>query len=221
MSKNYVDISDPPTLWKTKDLPKSRIELPIIIRSKRSLSVYIRFFSYLIVLIALLKALSVFIADDNKIYESNILLLFAYLIRSISIFLILWILFYVFLSILFIFKQTISTDPLIIIDEKGILDTRIRAEPFTWESIEKIGTLRPDISFESTPAGLYLYIKDGNFYKTPISANWTISLIGYVYILLFSRRHRCIPVSLVSTTQSRHVVMSVIEHFLDPYGLRR
>lgn len=71
MSKNYVDISDPPTLWKTKDLPKSRIELPIIIRSKRSFSVYFRIFAYLIAFIALVKAISIFISFDNEVLRKQ------------------------------------------------------------------------------------------------------------------------------------------------------
>lgn len=220
MSKNYVDISDPPTLWKTKDLPKSRIELPLIIRSKRSSSVYFRIFAYVIAFIALIKAISIFISFDNEIYESKIIIPFVYLIKLILTFSTLYALLYICISMLFIFKQSLSTNPLIIIDEKGIIDTRIRREPFTWESIEKIGTVHPDINFESMPAGLQIYLKDSNIDKIPLSASWTISLFSYIE-MIFSRRHKYIPVSLVSTTQSRHVVMSVIEHFLDPHGLRR
>lgn len=220
MSKNYVDISDPPTLWKTKDLPKSRIELPIIIKSRRSFSIYVRLFSYLIVFIALLKSMFIFISYENKIYESAILFSFVHLIRFILTLCTLYTLFYVLISTLFIIKQLISNNILIIIDENGIIDTRIRQEAFTWESIEKIDTVHPDINFESLPAGLNIYLKDDNIDKIPLSANWTISLFSY-FEMIFSRRHKYIPVSLVSTTQSRHVIMSVIEHFLDPYGLRR
>ncbi|WP_425106701.1 hypothetical protein [Ancylobacter sp.] len=220
MSKNYVDISDSPTLWKTKDLPKSRVELPVIIRSKRSSSVYIRLFIYLISSIFLIRYIVLFTMGRSKIPESKAILLFEYSMTFTATILFLYALFYVLFSMIFIIKQYLSTDPIIIIDEQGIIDSRIRKEPFTWESIKKIDTVRPDINFESMPAGLQIYLKDGNIDKIPLSANWTISLFSYVE-MTFSRRLKYIPVSLVSTTQSRHVVMSVIEHFLDPYGLRR
>lgn len=220
MNKNYVDISDPPTLWKTEDLPTSRVELPIIIRSKHASSVYIRLFIYLIVSIFLIRYIVLFTMGINKSHGIKAILLFEYLITFTAIILFIYALFYVLFSMIFIIKQYLSTDPIIIIDEHGIIDTRIRKEPFTWESIKKIDTVHPDINFESKPAGLQIYLKDGNIDKIPLSANWTISLPSYVE-MIFSRRHKYIPVSLVSTTQSRHVVMSVIEHFLDPYGLRR
>lgn len=220
MSKNYVEISDPPTLWKTKDLPKSRVELPVIIKSKRSFSVYIRLFIYFILSIFVIRYIVEFTMGIDKIHESKTLLLFEYLTTLIATFLFIYFLTYLLFSMVFIIRQSISTDPIIIVDEQGIIDTRIRKEPFTWESIEKIETVHPDINLESMPAGLKLYLKCSNIEKIPLSTNWTISLFSYVE-MIFSRRHKYIPVSLVSTTQSRHVVMSVIDHFLDPYGLHR
>lgn len=219
MNKNYVDISDPPTLWKTDDLPTSRVELPVIIRSKHASSVYIRLFIYLIVSIFLIRYIVLFTMGSNKIHESKALLLLEYLMTFTASILFIYVLFYVLFSMIFIIKQYLSTDPIIIIDQHGIIDFRIRKESFTWESIKKIDTVHPDINFESMPAGLRIYLKDSNIDKIPLSANWTISLFSYSE-MIFSRRHKYIPVSLVSTTQSRHVVMSVIDHFLDPYGLR-